>query len=180
MDAVEGVRVQEQVGRRTAAAVAGGAVHLRLDRLMWFAALSSLYAADWFPTLLVRLLDNGAATLRLLRATYRPAHLPARTPLRLPLHHLARTPPDRHLVAPHPGAGLPAGLSRAQRRRAPLTGPLTDPPLIPQRKEAGCKTEGNGHRRWDPERGPVRDDAESDTGDQQARSGAGAEDARHR
>ncbi|MEU6092728.1 lipase maturation factor family protein [Streptomyces sp. NPDC047085] len=41
--------------------------HLRLDWLMWFAALSPVYATEWFTTLLVRLLDNDAATLRLLR-----------------------------------------------------------------------------------------------------------------
>jgi hypothetical protein len=41
--------------------------HLRLDWLMWFAALSPGYARGWFPALLVRLLENDRATLRLLR-----------------------------------------------------------------------------------------------------------------
>jgi hypothetical protein len=41
--------------------------HLRLDWLMWFAAISPQYALDWLPALLVRLLENDGATLRLLR-----------------------------------------------------------------------------------------------------------------
>lgn len=41
--------------------------HRRLDWLMWFAALSPAYARDWFGPLLLRLLQNDPATLRLLR-----------------------------------------------------------------------------------------------------------------
>jgi hypothetical protein len=41
--------------------------HLRLDWLMWFAALSPGYARGWFPALLQRLLENDRATLKLLR-----------------------------------------------------------------------------------------------------------------
>lgn len=41
--------------------------HLRLDWLMWFAALSPSYAASWFSTFIRKLLLNDAATLRLLR-----------------------------------------------------------------------------------------------------------------
>jgi hypothetical protein len=41
--------------------------HLRLDWMMWFAALSPAYARGWFPALLERLLDNDRATLKLLR-----------------------------------------------------------------------------------------------------------------
>jgi Lipase maturation factor len=41
--------------------------HLRLDWLMWFAALSPSYARGWFTQLLVKLLKNDASTLRLLR-----------------------------------------------------------------------------------------------------------------
>ena len=41
--------------------------HLRLDWMMWFAAISSQYASDWLPPLLVRLLENDPATLHLLR-----------------------------------------------------------------------------------------------------------------
>jgi Lipase maturation factor len=41
--------------------------HLRLDWLMWFAAISPLYAREWLGPFLVRLLENDQATLRLLR-----------------------------------------------------------------------------------------------------------------
>ena len=41
--------------------------HLRLDWLMWFAALSPGYARSWFVPLLLRLLDGDRPTLRLLR-----------------------------------------------------------------------------------------------------------------
>jgi hypothetical protein len=40
--------------------------HLRLDWLMWFAALSWRYAESWMLPLLIRLLDGDAAVLRLL------------------------------------------------------------------------------------------------------------------
>jgi Lipase maturation factor len=41
--------------------------HLRLDWLMWFAALSPLYARDWLGPFVIRLLRNDPSTLRLLR-----------------------------------------------------------------------------------------------------------------
>jgi hypothetical protein len=41
--------------------------HLRLDWLMWFAALTPTYARGWFGGFVIRLLQNDAATLRLLR-----------------------------------------------------------------------------------------------------------------
>jgi hypothetical protein len=41
--------------------------HLRLDWLMWFAALSPGYATGWFDELVLRLLRNDPGTLRLLR-----------------------------------------------------------------------------------------------------------------
>ncbi|MEV0295753.1 lipase maturation factor family protein [Nocardia sp. NPDC050710] len=41
--------------------------HLRLDWLMWFAAISPSYARQWLLPFLERLLDNDPATLRLLR-----------------------------------------------------------------------------------------------------------------
>jgi hypothetical protein len=41
--------------------------HLRLDWLMWFAAISPQYAYSWLQTFMLRLLQNDAATLRLLR-----------------------------------------------------------------------------------------------------------------
>jgi hypothetical protein len=41
--------------------------HLRLDWLMWFAALSPMYAESWFPALVMKLLENDPATVKLLR-----------------------------------------------------------------------------------------------------------------
>ncbi|MUL46115.1 lipase maturation factor family protein [Mycobacterium sp. CBMA293] len=41
--------------------------HLRLDWMMWFAAISPTYGRHWFVGLLERLLRNDAATLKLLR-----------------------------------------------------------------------------------------------------------------
>ena len=41
--------------------------HLRLDWVMWFAALSPAYAERWFVPFVAKLLENDRATLRLLR-----------------------------------------------------------------------------------------------------------------
>lgn len=41
--------------------------HLRLDWLMWFAAISPAYAHGWLRVLLTRLLENDRVTLKLLR-----------------------------------------------------------------------------------------------------------------
>ena len=41
--------------------------HLRLDWLMWFAAISPQYAYSWFRPFILRLLRNDPPTLRLLR-----------------------------------------------------------------------------------------------------------------
>ncbi|SHW62634.1 Protein of uncharacterised function (DUF1222) [Mycobacteroides abscessus subsp. abscessus] len=41
--------------------------HLRLDWMMWFAAISPTYGRQWFVALLERLLRGDAATLKLLR-----------------------------------------------------------------------------------------------------------------
>jgi hypothetical protein len=51
--------------------------HLRLDWLMWFAALSPAYAERWFPALIGKLLDGDPSTLRLLRTNPFPDHPPA-------------------------------------------------------------------------------------------------------
>jgi hypothetical protein len=51
--------------------------HLRLDWLMWFAALSPSYAHPWFPRLMARLLDGDRDTLRLLRRNPFPDAPPA-------------------------------------------------------------------------------------------------------
>lgn len=51
--------------------------HLRLDWMMWFAALSPAYAGAWFGTMVERLLENDPATLGLLRRSpSRPTRRP--------------------------------------------------------------------------------------------------------
>ncbi|MFE5483866.1 lipase maturation factor family protein [Streptomyces sp. NPDC056527] len=57
--------------------------HLRLDWLMWFAALSPAYARDWFGPFVERLLDGDRDTLRLLRHNPFPDAPPARIRARL-------------------------------------------------------------------------------------------------
>jgi len=51
--------------------------HLRLDWLMWFAALSPSYAQPWLPRLLQRLLSGDRDVLRLLRVNPFPGRPPA-------------------------------------------------------------------------------------------------------
>ncbi|MFE7645898.1 lipase maturation factor family protein [Streptomyces phaeoluteigriseus] len=52
--------------------------HLRLDWMMWFAALSPSYAGPWFGALVERLLENDRDTLRLLRRSPFPPDEPPR------------------------------------------------------------------------------------------------------
>jgi lipase maturation factor len=52
--------------------------HLRLDWLMWFAALSPAYAGGWFPKMVDRLLEGDEATLSMLRHNPFPDTPPAR------------------------------------------------------------------------------------------------------
>ena len=52
--------------------------HLRLDWMMWFAALSPFYAGPWFGALVERLLENDRDTLRLLRRSPFPPDEPPR------------------------------------------------------------------------------------------------------
>ncbi|MBL1086100.1 lipase maturation factor family protein [Streptomyces actinomycinicus] len=52
--------------------------HLRLDWLMWFAALSPAYAGEWFGGLVERLLENDRDTLKLLRRSPFPPDTPPR------------------------------------------------------------------------------------------------------
>jgi hypothetical protein len=52
--------------------------HLRLDWLMWFAALSPAYAGSWFGGLVERLLKNDRDTLKLLRRSPFPPDEPPR------------------------------------------------------------------------------------------------------
>ncbi|WP_055491209.1 lipase maturation factor family protein [Streptomyces sp. TP-A0356] len=64
--------------------------HLRLDWLMWFAALSPAYAASWFGGLIERLLENDRDTLRLLRRSPFPPDAPPRY-VRAVLYHYRYT-----------------------------------------------------------------------------------------
>ncbi|MEU4266736.1 lipase maturation factor family protein [Streptomyces sp. NPDC026092] len=57
--------------------------HLRLDWLMWFAALSPAYARDWFGPFVERLLDGDRDTLRLLHHNPFPDAPPALVRARL-------------------------------------------------------------------------------------------------
>lgn len=57
--------------------------HLRLDWMMWFAALSPAYAASWFGPFVERLLDNDRDTLRLLARNPFPDAPPAYVRARL-------------------------------------------------------------------------------------------------
>ncbi|MET8681623.1 lipase maturation factor family protein [Streptomyces sp. NPDC004647] len=56
--------------------------HLRLDWMMWFAALSPAYSGSWFLPFVERLLENDRATLKLLRSNpfpgAPPTHIRAR------------------------------------------------------------------------------------------------------
>ncbi|WP_225826593.1 lipase maturation factor family protein [Streptomyces naphthomycinicus] len=52
--------------------------HLRLDWLMWFAALSPGYAGEWFGGLMERLLENDRDTLKLLARSPFPPDTPPR------------------------------------------------------------------------------------------------------
>ncbi|OKJ94997.1 hypothetical protein AMK26_30700 [Streptomyces sp. CB03234] len=66
--------------------------HLRLDWLMWFAAISPAYAVPWFAALLVKLLDNDPVVLGLLRGNPFAGSPP--TYLRVRLYRYRFT--DRH------------------------------------------------------------------------------------
>ncbi|MFF1548196.1 lipase maturation factor family protein [Streptomyces sp. NPDC058291] len=52
--------------------------HLRLDWMMWFAALSPAYAGAWFAAFVELLLENDRDTLRLLRRSPFPPDRPPR------------------------------------------------------------------------------------------------------
>jgi hypothetical protein len=57
--------------------------HLRLDWLLWFAAMSPPSAHPWMATLVARLLENDPATLKLLGRNPFPDHPPALVRARL-------------------------------------------------------------------------------------------------
>jgi hypothetical protein len=71
--------------------------HLRLDWLMWFAAISPSYAAGWLPALVTKLLADDGRTLRLLR-TNPFADQPPRW-IRATLYRYRFTTPAEHRAA---------------------------------------------------------------------------------
>lgn len=79
--------------------------HLRLDWLMWFAAISPSYARSWLLAFVERLLRNDPATLRLLRRCLPrlATDLCAGANLPVPLRDSRRTPAGAHAVAAYPG-----------------------------------------------------------------------------
>ena len=68
--------------------------HLRLDWLMWFAALSPRFAEAWFLPFVQRLLANDAATLALLRSNPFPGPPPSFVRARL-FEYRFTTRPER-------------------------------------------------------------------------------------
>jgi len=68
--------------------------HLRLDWLMWFAAMGSPRSHPWFVTLVVRLLQGDQSTLRLLRRSPFPEGPPAAIRARLYLYRFSN--PGEH------------------------------------------------------------------------------------
>jgi hypothetical protein len=68
--------------------------HLRLDWLMWFAAMSSPMYHEWFVPLVAKLLENDPATLRLLRENPFPDRPPRFVRARLYLYRFT-TPKER-------------------------------------------------------------------------------------
>ncbi len=57
--------------------------HLRLDWLMWFAGMSSIYAESWFLPFAAKLLHNDRPTLKLLRDNPFPGSPPTHVRARL-------------------------------------------------------------------------------------------------
>ena len=68
--------------------------HLRLDWLMWFAAMSSAQDYPWFPELLLKLLEGDKAVLGLLRGNPFPDRPPRWIRAQLYLYHF--TAPEEH------------------------------------------------------------------------------------
>ena len=104
--------------------------HLRLDWLMWFAALSPAYARGWFAQLLLRLLENDRATLALLRTNPFPRRPP--TFVRARLFRYRFTTPEEHRATGEWWKRMPAGDYVAPVALAALDGAHEDA-LRPQR-----------------------------------------------
>jgi lipase maturation factor len=73
--------------------------HLRLDWLMWFAAMSSPDAHDWFAPLLAKLLSGDRATLALLRSNPFPDRPPRF--IRALYYEYRFTTPQEHRASGH-------------------------------------------------------------------------------
>lgn len=107
--------------------------HLRLDWMMWFAAISPTYGRQWFAGLLERLLrryrDPEAAAAQPISRFV--AQICPRAGVPLPLRHAPRTTARPRVVAPYPGrsvlpAGHPAGLARRFDTAGEHRGPVRD------------------------------------------------------
>jgi hypothetical protein len=75
--------------------------HLRLDWLMWFAAMGSYSEEPWFVNFAAKLLKGDRGVLGLLSrnlVSRRSAALRPRLAVRIPLHHPRRAAADRRLV----------------------------------------------------------------------------------
>lgn len=68
--------------------------HLRLDWLMWFAAMSSPREHSWFIPFLIKLLENDRPTLKLLKRSPFPGHRPHYVRARLYRYRFS-TPTER-------------------------------------------------------------------------------------
>ena len=68
--------------------------HLRLDWLMWFAAMSDYYQNPWFVQFVAKLLEGDAATLSLLKSNPFPDHPPRYVRASLYRYHFT-TPQER-------------------------------------------------------------------------------------
>ncbi len=71
--------------------------HLRLDWVMWFAALSPLYAQNWFLVLVYKLLTDDRTVLRLLGTNPFPDRAP--TYVRALLYRYRFTTPDERAAS---------------------------------------------------------------------------------
>lgn len=69
--------------------------HLRLDWLMWFAALSPVYAGGWLLNFIAKLLAGDAATLRLLGTNPFPQRPPRYVRALLYRYRFATKPEQR-------------------------------------------------------------------------------------
>jgi Lipase maturation factor len=68
--------------------------HMRLDWLMWFAAMSNASDYPWFSSLMVQLLEGDRAVLGLLRRNPFPDRPPRWIRAQLYLYHF--TSPEEH------------------------------------------------------------------------------------